>query len=199
MAVRTCSAAGMRSIEQPMRQAAMRRKRTITLLIISATLNEVSTHETFMKRAIELAAQTALEDMAGGPFGCVIVKDGEIIAEGANRVIADHDPTSHGEINAIRKACKKLGTHDLTGCVLYTSGEPCPMCYAACCWANIDSMFYASTCEDANLYGDFIDSTMFRAMQHPTTERNIQAIELLRDDMLQVWDKFQQLPNRPTY
>ena len=85
-----------------------------------------------MKRAIELARCTALEDNAGGPFGCVIVKDSEVVAEGANRVIADKDPTCHAEINAIRAACAVLGTHELRGCVLYTTCEPCPMCYGAC-------------------------------------------------------------------
>ena len=93
-------------------------------------------HENFMRRAIALARNTSIEEKAGGPFGCVIVKEGEIVGEGANRVLADHDPTCHSEMNAIRSACKTLGTHDLSGCTVYTTGEPCPMCYAACWWAR---------------------------------------------------------------
>ena len=84
----------------------------------------------------------------GGPFGCVIVKDGEIIGRGHNRVLIDHDSTAHGEITAIRNAEKKLRSHDLSGCVLYTTGEPCPMCLYAILWANIDSVYYGCTIED---------------------------------------------------
>ena len=152
-----------------------------------------------MNRAIELAMQTALVDQAGGPFGCVIVKDGEILAEGANRVIADQDPTSHGEINAIRSACQLLSTHDLSGCTLYSTGEPCPMCYAACCWAHIDSIYFASTCEDAKMYGDFDDEEICESLKIPIQERSIGAQELMRDEMLDVWKQFQDLPEKSNY
>ena len=156
-------------------------------------------HEQFMKRAIELARQTSLIDGAGGPFGCVIVKDGEIIAEGANRVLADHDPTSHGEMNAIREACKKLGTHDLSGCVLYTSGEPCPMCYAACHWAHIDAMYYASTQQDALEFGNFDDKAICESLRLPIKDRSIPANELMREEMLQVWADFHNFPDKAVY
>lgn len=156
-------------------------------------------HEDFMRRAIELAQETALVEQAGGPFGCVIVKDGEVVAEGANRVIADGDPTSHGEMNAIRSACQKLGTHDLTGCTLYTSGEPCPMCYAACCWAHIDGIYYASTCADASEYGQFDDSKIASSLKLPVADRALSAQELLRDEMLEIWKVFKQDGERAQY
>ena len=105
---------------------------------------------------MELAIQQAREGIYhghGGPFGSVIVKDGKIVAQGHNRVLADTDSTSHGEIAAIRSAEKALGIYDLSGCVLYTTGEPCPMCLAACMWANIDRVFYGCTIRDNAMIG----------------------------------------------
>ena len=142
-------------------------------------------HENYMRRAIELAQETALVEKAGGPFGCVIVKDG--------------DATSHGEMNAIRAACKKLSTHDLSGCTLYTSGEPCPMCYAACCWAHIDEIYFASTCIDANEYGQFDDSKIASTLKLSATERNLPSKELLREEMLELWKVFKQSSERVHY
>jgi guanine deaminase len=107
-------------------------------------MSDDSQHYKFMRRAIELSEKTSLFDNAGGVFGAVIVKDGEIIAEGANRVVAENDPTWHGEMEAIRKACKKLGSFKLKGCKLYTSAEPCPMCAAASYWAGIEQIFYGN-------------------------------------------------------
>ena len=156
-------------------------------------------HEQFMRRAIELARQTSIEDKAGGPFGCVIVKNGEIIAVGANTVLADCDPTSHGEMNAIRNACRTLGTRVLSGCVLYTTGEPCPMCYAACWWARVDAIYYASTTQDAKEHGDFDDVSMFDAMQLPIGERKVGGTELLRDEMLVIWQEFSTLQDKLSY
>ena len=156
-------------------------------------------HEDYMRRAIKLAQETALVEKAGGPFGCIIVKDGDIIAEGANRVIADCDATSHGEMNAIRAACKKLATHDLSGCTLYTSGEPCPMCYAACCWAHIDTIYYASTCDDANEFGEFDDSKIAVSLKLPLPKRGLSGKELLRDEMLEIWRVFKQDGERAHY
>ena len=112
----------------------------------------------YMKRADELAAVN-LTTNDGGPFGACIVKDDKIIGEGRNTVLKDHDPTAHAEVNAIRNACKKLGTHDLSGAVVYTSCYPCPMCMAALIWANIKTVYYGNTKEDANDIGfrdDFI-------------------------------------------
>jgi tRNA(Arg) A34 adenosine deaminase TadA len=143
-----------------------------------------------MFRAIELARQTSLIDKAGGPFGCVIVKDGEIIAEGANTVLADNDPTCHGEMNAIRNACKELGTHDLSGCTLYTTSEPCPMCYGAIWWARIEKIYYASTIHDAKEFGNFDDLTLSEAIKSAINERPIMSEEILRSEMLQLWNEF---------
>ena len=143
-----------------------------------------------MLRAIELARQTSLIDKAGGPFGCVIVKDGEIIAEGANTVLADNDPTSHGEMNAIRHACKELGTHDLSGCTLYTTSEPCPMCYGAIWWARVQKIYYASTIHDAKEFGNFDDLALSEAIKSAINERPIMSEEILRSEMLQLWNEF---------
>src|SRR5215472_6766406 len=114
-----------------------------------------------MRRAIELSAKTSLVDNASGVFGTVIVKDGEIIAEGANRVVAENDPTWHGEMEAIRKACKKVGHFKLTGCILYSSAECCPMCAAAAYWAGIEKIYYGATVADALEYGNFDDSMIY--------------------------------------
>ena len=156
-------------------------------------------YEQFMRRAIELARQTSIDDKAGGPFGCVIVKDGEIIGEGANRVIADCDPTSHGEMNAIRAASKTLGTHDLSGCTVFTSGEPCPMCYAACSWARVDAIYFASTIRDATEFGDFDDEAMSKSIQVPIQERDLAGSELLRNEMLEIWKEYSTLPDKQLY
>jgi tRNA(Arg) A34 adenosine deaminase TadA len=156
-------------------------------------------HENFMRRAIALARNTSIEEKAGGPFGCVIVKEGEIVGEGANRVLADHDPTCHSEMNAIRSACKTLGTHDLSGCTVYTTGEPCPMCYAACWWARVDAIYYASTIYDAQEYGGFDDVPMYEAMRVSIAERPLKGSELLRTEMLELWHEYQTQPHRVQY
>lgn len=115
------------------------------------------TNEELMRRAIELSENSVRN--GGGPFGAVIAKDGEIIAEGSNRVTIDNDPTAHAEVCTIRKACEKLGTFDLKGCVIYTSCEPCPMCFGAIYWAHLEKNYYANDRKDAGKIGfddDFI-------------------------------------------
>lgn len=106
----------------------------------------------YMKTAIE-EAQRGIRAGDGGPFGCVIVKDGEIVGRGHNEVIRQQDPTCHGEMTAIRSACKALGTFDLTGCELYTTAAPCPMCRGAILWANIRRVYYGCTVEDTDRIG----------------------------------------------
>lgn len=106
----------------------------------------------YMQLAIDQARE-GIYHQHGGPFGSVIVKDGEVVGQGHNRVLADNDSTAHGEISAIRDAEQNLGTYDLTGCVLYTTGEPCPMCLAACMWANIETVYYGCTIADNALIG----------------------------------------------
>lgn len=109
-----------------------------------------------MNRFMELAineARQGIHSGHGGPFGSVIIKNGKIIASDHNRVLVVNDPTHHGEIGAIRKACESLGTYDLTGCEIYTTGEPCPMCLCACMWANIEKVYYGCTIEDNEKIG----------------------------------------------
>lgn len=106
----------------------------------------------YMKAAIK-EAYKGIEKREGGPFGAVIVKDGKIIARGHNQVLLRGDATCHGEVQAIRRASKKLGTHDLSGCTIYTTGEPCPMCLGAIMWANIDRVFYGCNTEDTEIIG----------------------------------------------
>lgn len=115
-------------------------------------MSETEQHHKFMRMAIRLSEQNVSKAM-GGPFGAVIVRDGKIIAESANKVMLKNDPTAHAEVSAIRLACKRLKTFDLSGCVIYTSCEPCPMCLSAIYWAQIDSIFYANTKEDAAQIG----------------------------------------------
>lgn len=158
-----------------------------------------SDDEKFMKRAIELSAKTSLIDSAGGVFGCVIVSEGEIIGEGANRVVAENDPTWHGEIEAIRKACKKVGSFKLPHATLYTSAEPCPMCMAAAYWAGIEKVFYASTNADALEYGDFDDSMIYAELKKPVSERSIECVQILREDAVEVWKQYKNKADRVPY
>jgi tRNA(Arg) A34 adenosine deaminase TadA len=142
----------------------------------------------FMKRAIALAEQGMTEN-AGGPFGCVIVKDGEIVGEGYNRVTSTNDPTAHAEVTAIRDACAKLGTFQLEGCVIYTSCEPCPMCLGAIYWARPKMVYYGCNRYDAAQIG-FDDQFIYDELACEMDERQIQIKPLLRDEALfafQAW------------
>jgi tRNA(Arg) A34 adenosine deaminase TadA len=157
------------------------------------------TDREFMARAIELSEKTSLIDSAGGVFGTVIVQSGEIIGEGANRVVAENDPTWHGEIEAIRKACKKVGSFKLPGAVLYTSAEPCPMCAAAAYWAGIERIFYAASCEDALEYGDFDDTMIYAELKKPVGERSVPAQQIMREEAVEVWKKYKLKSDRVPY
>ncbi|MCH5267967.1 MAG: nucleoside deaminase [Lachnospiraceae bacterium] len=106
----------------------------------------------YMQEALA-EAYRGIRNAHGGPFGCVIVKDGEIVGKGHNRVLLKHDPTCHGEMEAIRDACRQLNTHDLSGCTLYTTAEPCPMCLGAILWANINKVYYGCTRSDTDAIG----------------------------------------------
>ncbi len=143
----------------------------------------------FMKRAIELSVQNI--DKGGGPFGCVIVKDNKIIAEGSNKVTLNKDPTAHGEIVAIREACRKLNNFNLKGCELYSTCEPCPMCLSAIYWARIDKIYYGNTREDAKKI-DFDDSLIYSEFSKNVDERKIPMIQIMRNEALkafELWDK----------
>ena len=155
--------------------------------------------EHFMRAAIRLGEKAALFDGTGGPFGCVIVKDGKIIAEGSNHVVSENDPTWHGEMEAIRAAAKKLGTFDLSGATLYTTGEPCPMCAGAIFWARIDRVVYASTIADALRYGQFDDQPIYEDLAKSIAERLTPAAQCLRDEMLELWRRYEAKPDRIRY
>ena len=142
-----------------------------------------------MKRAIELSIKSV--NNGGGPFGSVIVKGDKIIAEGSNKVTSNNDPTAHGEIVAIREACKKLNNFSLNGCELYSTCEPCPMCLSAIYWARIDKIYYANTREDARKI-DFDDSLIYTELQKNINERKIPMIQIMRNEALEafeMWDK----------
>lgn len=136
------------------------------------------TVESFMKMAIALAEENA-KTGNGGPFGALVVKDGEIVGRGANHVTTANDPTAHAEVNAIRDACKNLNTFQLDGCELYSSCEPCPMCLGAIYWARLDKLYYSATRNDAADAG-FDDSFIYDQMNIPNEERslNIECISL---------------------
>ena len=143
----------------------------------------------FMAKAIELSINSA--NTIGGPFGSVIVKDDKIIAEGSNKVTFSNDPTAHGEIVAIREACKNLNTFDLSGCEIYTSCEPCPMCLSAIYWSRLDKIYYANTREDAKNI-DFDDSFIYSEIPKKIDDRKIKMVQMLRDEALkafEIWDK----------
>jgi len=125
---------------------------------------------TFLKTAVNESVQSVLKD--GGPFGAIIVKDGKIISRAGNTVTLEGDPTAHAEINAIRMAAKKLGTHDLTGCEIYCSCEPCPMCLGAIYWARLDKVWYANTSNIAQRHG-FDDSYIYKEFSLPGERRSI--------------------------
>ena len=150
----------------------------------------------FMARAIELSINSA--NTIGGPFGSVIVKDDKIIAEGSNKVTSSNDPTAHGEIVAIRKACKNLNDFILKGCELYTSCEPCPMCLSAIYWARIDKIYYANTRDDAKKI-DFDDSLIYSELAKKIKERKIPTTQLMRDEALQGFKLWKNTENKVKY
>ncbi|RYF94022.1 MAG: nucleoside deaminase [Chitinophagaceae bacterium] len=154
-------------------------------------------HENYMQSAVELARH-GMNSGTGGPFGCVIVKNGEVIARGMNAVTSTNDPTAHAEVVAIRNACLALGTHQLTGCELYTSCEPCPMCLGAIYWARPDKVYYGCTRNDAAEAGfddDFIYSQLACDMQ----DRTIPMESLGRSGSLVVFDEWKQKQDKKPY
>lgn len=153
----------------------------------------------FMQKAIELSKKASIIDKTGGVFGAVIVKDGKIIAEGYNQVMKNNDPTWHAEMQAIREACKKLGTPHLEGCELYTSAECCPMCLSAAYWAHIKHIYYAATTEDALKYGDFQDIDILVELRKDAKERRIKFTEFMRPEAVEIWKEFSVMPDRARY
>ncbi len=152
--------------------------------------------EKFMLRAIELSKESV--ERGGGPFGAVIVKDGQIIAEASNSVTKDHDPTAHAEVNAIRQAAKKIGNFDLSGCEIYTSCEPCPMCLGAIYWARLDKIYFANTREDAAKIG-FSDEFIYEEIKKPVEERSIPTIQIMRYEAQEAFKKWMEKEDKIEY
>ena len=156
-------------------------------------LNEIA-----MRKAIEESKNNLKNNYKkGGPFGAVIVKNGKIISSAHNTVIEKHDATAHAEVNAIRKACKKLKTHDLSDCILYTSAEPCPMCLSAIIWANIKTVYYANTKKDADEIG-FRDDMIYEYIKG-NNQDIIKLHHIENEDALEVFKKFKKLEDKKMY
>jgi tRNA(Arg) A34 adenosine deaminase TadA len=151
----------------------------------------------FMARAIQLAVEN-VRSAQGGPFGAVIVKDGNIIAESANQVTLTDDPTAHAEVLAIRGACRKLGRFELKGCELYTSCEPCPMCLGAIYWTRLSRVYFGSLAADASQAG-FDDSFIYREIAQPHSERGIPMFQMMREEALAAFRAWQEKSDKIRY
>src|ERR1700759_3445148 len=154
-------------------------------------------HERFMRMAIELAENNVTNGL-GGPFGAVIVKNGEIIAASANKVVPTNDPTAHAEVSAIRLACQQLNTFNLEGCEIYTSCEPCPMCLGAIYWARLDKMYYANTKADAAAIG-FDDHFIYDELDLPMAQRKLPVVQMLRDEALKAFKQWDENTDKTEY
>ncbi len=150
-----------------------------------------------MRRAIELAREGVLSGL-GGPFGCVVARDGVVIGEGNNRVTSTNDPTAHAEVVAIREACKTLGAFQLDGCVIYTSCEPCPMCLGAIYWARPERVYIACTRTDAANAG-FDDAFIYDELNKDLSDRKVPCHVLLRDESLEVFHEWIANPDKVEY
>ena len=154
-------------------------------------------HEQFMRRAIALAREGADENL-GGPFGCVVVKDGRVVGEGSNQVTSTNDPTAHAEIVAVREACRNLESFQLDGCTVYTSCEPCPMCLGAIYWARPERIFVAGTRADAAMAG-FDDDLFYSELAKPNEERQLKMETILREESQAVFRFWIEKPDKVEY
>lgn len=150
----------------------------------------------YMRMAIDLSIKSVNE--GGGPFGAVVVKDGEVVAASANRVTINNDPTAHAEVMTIRNACQKLGTFDLSGCELYTSCEPCPMCLSAMYWAHISKYYYANDQFDAAKIG-FDDAFIYEELDKPIENRTLKRVQMLRDEALEAFKQWASKGDKTEY
>jgi tRNA(Arg) A34 adenosine deaminase TadA len=150
-----------------------------------------------MARAIELA-KLGVDMNAGGPFGCIVAKDGEIVGEGNNRVTSTNDPTAHAEVIAIRAACSALQSFQLDGCTIYTSCEPCPMCLGAIYWARPEKVFFACTRTDAASIG-FDDDFIYDELEKSNEDRELVLMELMRNEALEVFHSWASKPDKVEY
>lgn len=164
------------------------------------TLKETSNYspedKMFMEMAIRLSEENI--DNGGGPFGAVIVRNGEIISTGANRVVPNNDPTAHAEVMAIRNACSKLGTFQLTDCIVYSSCEPCPMCLSALYWAGVKRICYGNTKDDAKAI-DFDDSFIYDQLELPYKDRSIKCDHFMRNEALSAFHKWASKEDKVEY
>lgn len=154
------------------------------------------TKEELMRKAIALSKENVAN--GGGPFGAVIARDGEIIATGVNRVTSNHDATAHAEVSAIRNACAKLGTHDLSGCEIYSSCEPCPMCLGAIYWAHLDRLYYGNDKHDAANIG-FDDSFIYDELELKPEQRRLASSRLLSEEALAAFRLWDEKPDKIEY
>lgn len=154
-------------------------------------------HHKFMKMAIDLSRE-GMQSGVGGPFGCVIVKDGQVIGKGSNAVSSSNDPTAHAEVVAIRDACKNLGYFQLDGCILYTSCEPCPMCLGAIYWARPAKVYYANTKVNAARI-DFDDQFIYEELELPLEQRKIPFQQLMNDEAWEVFEEWKNKSDKTLY
>lgn len=157
-------------------------------------------HEEYMRRAIANSRKAGVEYKTGGAFGAVIVaSDGTVLSDGVNHVIAQNDPTWHGEMHAIRQACALLKSPKLKGCVMYTSSEPCPMCMATAYWADLDGIVYGAVVADSKKYGNFDDAFIYEQLAKPPAERAISEQSLLRPEAVEVWKEYSERTDKVDY
>ena len=164
----------------------------------SASKTQVSDQDrSYMAEAIKLMRQAGVVDQTGGPFGCVIVRDGQVLAATGNSVIKDNDPTAHAEVNAIKAACKKVGNFHLDGATMFTSCECCPMCYSTAYWARIGKIYYAAAWSD---YNDLFDDSAISAdVKKPNSQRSIPMVQIMQPEAQAVWTDYRKLPQKTRY
>ena len=154
------------------------------------------TNDELMREAIRLSMENVAN--GGGPFGAVITRGGEIIATGVNRVTASNDPTAHAEVSAIRRAAQALGTFNLSGCEIFTSCEPCPMCLGAIYWARLDRVYYANTKADAKAVG-FDDSFIYDELALPRDRRKLPSVPMMRNEAIKVFEEWARKEDKVEY
>ncbi|HWK40096.1 MAG TPA: nucleoside deaminase [Hyphomicrobium sp.] len=151
----------------------------------------------FMTMALEKMRQAGVVDKTGGPFGAVVVLNGEVLAVAGNSVMSDNDPSAHAEVNALRAACRKVGSPHLKGAIIYSSCEPCPMCFSTAYWARVAKIFYAASYAD---YADlFDDANIAKDLTLPYEERQVAMQQIMRPDAQKVWDEFRRTPGGARY
>lgn len=164
---------------------------------VSSLVAPTEQDRVYMKQAITLMRQAGVIDKTGGPFGAVIVRNGEVLAASGNSVLRDNDPSAHAEVNAIRIACKKVGAPNLKGSILFSSCEPCPMCYSTAYWSRIDRIYYAAAWTD---YADLFDDSNINAdLKLPYAKRKVPVAQMMQSDAQQVWAEYRKLPEKTRY